>query len=295
MQHISQPIAKDIEMSEALAPHRIERLSPQLRRAAKFVADNPGEVATRSLRHIAQEAEIPAPTFSRLARAIGFDNYDALKDRCRNDVLSRHGDFPDVDLALKGAEVETFTLPEHVQASIAGIENLLRDIDPAELAEIARLLANAKRVVLIGEMRARAFVDYATYLSDMSIDGWSVIGRGTVSLAAETRDLSPEDAAIIVTMKPYSTRSVETAQFVASMGTPVIALTDSPLSPIASSAKHLLVASANSPQFFPSYVVITLLIETIIGMVVAEKGDDAQRRIAETARRSRDLNEYWRD
>ena len=93
-------------------------------------------------------------------------------------------------------------------------------------------------------MRARAFVDYATYLSDMSIDGWTVIGRGTVSLAAETRDLGPQDAAIIVTMKPYSRRSIETARFVADMGTPVIALTDSPLSPVAGAARHLLVASA---------------------------------------------------
>lgn len=282
-------------MSEALAPHRIERLSPQLRRAARFVVDNPGEVATRSLRHVAQEAELPAPTFSRLARAIGYDNYDALKDRCREDLLERHGDFPDAALALKGHEVETFTLPKHVRASVKGIETLLRDIDPVELAEIATRLANARRVVLIGEMRARAFVDYATYLSDMSIDGWAVIGRGTVSLAAETRDLGPDDAAIIVTMKPYSRRSVETARFVADMGTPVIALTDSQVSPVAGIAKHVLVASANSPQFFPSYVVTTLLIETLVGMVVAEKGDDAQRRIAETARRSRDLNEYWRD
>ena len=295
MQHLHKPGADNIKMSEALAPQRIEQLSPQLRRAARFVVDNPGEVATRSLRHIAQAADLPAPTFSRLARAIGFDSYDALKDRCREDVLSWHGDSPETALARKGVEVETFTLPEHVKASIAGIEALLRDVDPAELAEIARLLANARRVVLIGEMRARAFVDYATYLSDMSIDGWTVIGRGTVSLAAETRDLGPTDAAIIVTMKPYSMRSIETARFVAGTNTPVIALTDSQLSPVAGIAKHLLVASANSPQFFPSYVVITLLIETLIGMVVAEKGDDAQQRIAETARRSRDLNEYWRD
>ncbi|MFK7940910.1 MAG: MurR/RpiR family transcriptional regulator [Roseovarius sp.] len=295
MQQIPSPHPDAIEMSEALAPHRIERLSPQLRRAARFVVDNPGEVATRSLRHVAQEAELPAPTFSRLARAIGYDNYDALKDRCREDLLERHGDFPDAALALKGHEVETFTLPKHVRASVKGIETLLRDIDPVELAEIATRLANARRVVLIGEMRARAFVDYATYLSDMSIDGWAVIGRGTVSLAAETRDLGPDDAAIIVTMKPYSRRSVETARFVADMGTPVIALTDSQVSPVAGIAKHVLVASANSPQFFPSYVVTTLLIETLVGMVVAEKGDDAQRRIAETARRSRDLNEYWRD
>lgn len=293
MQHINPSKPGGIDMSEALAPHRIEQLSPQLRRAARFVVDNPGEIATRSLRHVAQKASLPAPTFSRLARAIGYESYDALKDQCRDDLLSRHGDLSDA--AQQDPQVETFTLPKHVAASVKGIETLLRDVDPAELAEIARVLANARRVVLIGEMRARAFVDYATYLSDMSVDGWTVIGRGTVSLAAETRDLGPQDAAIIVTMKPYSVRSIDTARFVAETGAPLIALTDSTLSPVAGAAKHLLVASADSPQFFPSYVVTTLLIETLVGMVVAEKGDGAQRRIADTARRSRELNEYWRD
>lgn len=276
-------------------PERLQGLSPQLRRAARFVVENPGDIATRSQRHVAEVANLPAPTFTRLARAIGYDSYDALKDQCRGDLLSRRVHMDDATLARHGEEIETFTLPKHVKASVEGIQNLLRDVDPVELAEIARLLAHARRVVLIGEMRARAFVDYATYLSDMSIDGWTVIGRGTVSLAAETRDLGPQDAAIIVTMKPYSVRSVETARFIAQSGTPVIALTDSTLSPVAGIAKHLLVASADSPQFFPSYVVTTLLIETLVGMVVAEKGDDAQRRIAETARRSRELNEYWRD
>lgn len=274
---------------------RLQGLSPQLRRAARFVVENPDDIAMRSQRHIADVAKLPAPTFTRLARAIGYESYDALKERCRDEVLSRGVSLDDASRGLDGVEVETFTLPKHVAASVKGIETLLRDIDPVDLNEIARLLANARRVVLIGEMRARAFVDYATYLSDMSLDAWTVIGRGTVSLAAETRDLGPQDAAIIVTMKPYSVRSIEIARIIAEAGTPLIALTDSTLSPAAGIAKHLLVASADSPQFFPSYVVTTLLIETLVGMVVAEKGDDAQRRIADTARRSRALNEYWRD
>lgn len=289
MNHVRPPSILDID------PERLQGLSPQLRRAARFVMEHVDEVAMRSQRRVAEVANLPAPTFTRLARAIGYESYDELKDRCREDVLSRRVGLDQTTSAHEGVQVETFTLPKHVKASVKGIENLLRDVDPVELAEIARLLATARRVVLIGEMRARAFVDYATYLSDMSIDGWTVIGRGTVSLAAETRDLGPQDAAIIVTMKPYSVRSVETARFIAQAGTPVVALTDSTLSPVAGIAKHLLVASADSPQFFPSYVVTTLLIETLVGMVVAEKGDDAQRRIAETARRSRELNEYWRD
>ena len=70
-QHIPRADFKALAVSEAFALGQIEKLSPQLRRAARFVLDNPGEVATRSLRHIAQTANIPAATYSRLASAVG--------------------------------------------------------------------------------------------------------------------------------------------------------------------------------------------------------------------------------
>lgn len=283
------------EMAEALAPQRIEALSPQLRRAARFIADNPEEIATRSLRHVAEIANLPPPTFSRLARAIGYDSYGALKEKCRSSLVRRRGDYPATIGAPGVDDGDASILAKHAASSMEGIAAFMRDIDEAEMEAAARLLAGARRVVLIGEMRGRAFMDYASYLSDMSMDGWGVIGHAAVSLAAETRDLGPEDAGLVLTQTPYATRTIETARLVASTGTPLIAITDSRLAPVASAARHVLVVSEQSPLFFPSYVVATLVIETLIGMVVREKGDEAQRRIVETARRCRDLNEYWRD
>ncbi len=283
------------EAFTALSPDRIEALSPQLRRAARFVVDNPGEVATRSLRHVAQEAQLPPPTFSRLARAVGYDNYDALRDLCREALLDRQGGFAEKAQALLDGDGETPFVSRHAAASIYAIEALMRDLDHAALEDAARILAGARRVVLIGGMSARAFVDYASYLADMSLEGWSVIGRGAVSLAAETRDLCSEDAALVLTMEPYAARSIELGHCVAETGASLIAVTDSRLSPVASVAARSLVVSAASPQFFPSHVAATVLIEALVGMVVKEKGAEAQRRIASTERRSHELREYWRD
>lgn len=281
-----------VDKLEAFTPDRVDGLSPQLRRAARFVVDNPGEIATRSLRHVAQAADLPPPTFTRLARAIGYESYGELRELCRAALLRRRGN----ETHTEEAKPATGSLYEQNAAlAIGGIETLLSQIDTTQMQEVARTLANARRVVLVAEMRARAFVDYATYLSDMAYDGWDVIGRGTLSLAAETRDLGPQDAALVLTTSPYARRSVETVQLVAETGASIVALTDSPLSPVAKYAKHLLVISFQSAHSIPSYVVASLVIETLFGMVVEEKGADAQQRIADTARRGRDLNEYWRE
>ena len=111
------------------------------------------------------------------------------------------------------------------QAFLSTIDNFVL-LDHAGNAHELYYQRDAKAVVLIGEMRGRAFMDYASYLSDMSMDGWGVIGHAAVSLAAETRDLGPEDAGLVLTQTPYATRTIETARLVASTGTPLIAITD---------------------------------------------------------------------
>lgn len=297
MQQRIRPLREKMQIDtlEALSPHRIEGLSPQLRRAARFVVDNPGEVATRSLRHIAQEANLPPPTFSRLARAVGYESYDALRDLCRANLLDRRAGIAAKAQALLDGDGETPFVTRHAAASIHGIEALLRDLDHTALEDAARILAGARSVALIGAMSARAFVDYASYLADMSLDGWHVVGRGGVSLAAETRDLGPEDAALVLTMQPYAASTIETAKVVAATGAKLIAISDSQVSPVASAATHSLVVSPDSPQFFPSHVAATVLIEALVGMVVKEKGAEAQQRISSTERRSHELREYWRD
>ena len=60
----------DRSMQDQLS-RKLGDLSPQLKRAAQFMLDNPDEVATQSLRHLARQADLPPPTFSRLARAVG--------------------------------------------------------------------------------------------------------------------------------------------------------------------------------------------------------------------------------
>ena len=47
---------------------QIDTLSPKLQIAGRFVLEHPEEVATRSLRHVARQVGMSAPTFSRHAR-----------------------------------------------------------------------------------------------------------------------------------------------------------------------------------------------------------------------------------
>jgi len=281
----------------ALAPDQLKGLSPQLRRAAQFIIDHTDDVATRSLRHIAQEAGLPPPTFSRLARAIGYESYDALREICRTAISRRRSLLADKALELvDGArDRDAPFLVTHAAAAMRNTQMLLENIDFDEFEAMALRLASARRVVLIGELSARPFVDYASYVAAMSLPNWTVIGRGGGNLSAELVDLGSEDVAVVFSIEPYALRSVETTRAVAARSVYVVSITDSPLSPVAALAASVFIVSAESPQFFPSHVGATVLIEALIGMVVRERGAKSQRRIAQVERQSHELSEYWQE
>lgn len=282
---------------EDLTPERLKSLSPQLRRAARFIVERPGDVATRSQRHIARAADLPAPTFTRLAQAIGLHSYDQLRDLCREDVLPKKTTLADRAQAVVSspAREDLPLVEQHAAAMMQNLEAVVDRIDHVSLSDAARLLARARRVVVIGEMSARGLVDYAAYVANMSVTGWNVLGRMGETLGFELANLGPEDACVVVSMSPYSARAVDMAQHVADCGVPVIALTDNALSPLSAMANHRFYVGTNSPQFFPSHALSMLVFETLLDMVIRERGAEAQEHIAAVERQNHKLNEYWRD
>src|SRR5512146_3374183 len=58
---------------------QIDALTPELQRAARWVADHPSETGLLSMRQQARGAGVSAPTMVRLARALGFADYASLR------------------------------------------------------------------------------------------------------------------------------------------------------------------------------------------------------------------------
>ncbi len=282
-----------------LSSERLQALSPQLRRAARFIVEHSGDVATRSQRHVSAVSQLPAPTFTRLARAVGLQSYDQLRDLCREDVLRNKTILADRAKSLiaevnENAE-EPSLIARHAASAIHNLQRVVEQTDPDRLTNAAQLLADARRVVLIGEMSARGLMDYVSYMANMSLTEWKVLDRASESLSSELAFLGSKDACIVTAVSPYSTRSLKIVRHIVEAGIPVVAITDNALSPLVSLADHSFFVVTESPQFFPSHVALTVVLEVLIDMVIRERGIEAQKHIAAVERQNHKLNEYWQE
>ena len=101
-------------------------LSGALQAAADYVAENRFEVATRSLRSIASDCGLSPTSFSRMARAIGYQDYEQLRDRAREELADQSIHFSN-KAQQPHSDTKQPLLPRQVKACVHNIEALVSD------------------------------------------------------------------------------------------------------------------------------------------------------------------------
>ena len=271
-------------------------LSSKLRIAADYAANNPIDVATRSLRSVAEASGVSPATFSRLAKALGYDDYEQLREAGRKAMGQRIVSFSERAQTFRqssqGQDAETL-LHRQAAACRGNIEYLDQSISHAKLEMAVDALHSAKTVLLVGSMGSAGLVEYFGYQAQWFISNWQVAGRYGTSLAADLSRLKSGDAVFALTKSPYAARTIAALSEARALGLNTIAVTDTPTSPALPFADHGFVVPTESPNFFSSYAATMVLLETMMSMLLTRAGSGAEERIRRTEDQVARLGETW--
>lgn len=284
------------ETLEARIAQSYKSLSPRLQKAADFVVANPMDVGTQSLRHVARASGFAPATFTRLAQAIGFEGYADLKALAQTALLR-----PDLSFSEKAAQLVADSQPnaeEHMfhRQSVACIRNIqaaMQMIDPSRLNAVARRLHKSRRVLLYGAFGSAGVTEYLAYMADYFSPNWTLAEDRGAPLGPSLSRLGPRDVLFLVTMPPCARKSVLAAKEAAQRGAYIVVVTNTHSSPALPYASEGFVVPSESPQFFTSYAATLVLLESLIGLLVAREGKEALSLIAKSEAEHRALQDYW--
>lgn len=272
-------------------------MSPQLRKAAAFVLDQPETVALSSVRELADLAGVKPNTMVRMAQAVDFEGFDDFREPFRTTLLSRDT-FGDRASWLQG--VAASGKLGSVYADIAGtalenVEKMFAGIDAEQLKGVADLIVGARRTYVIGVGANYSLAQYFVYLVSMALDTVEALPRqGNVPLDSVVR-AAEGDVVVAMTFAPYRAEVVEATEVARAQGARVIAITDSHGSPIAIGADPVFLTPSAGPQFFPSTLAAAALLETLASFIVADAPKDVVRAIDRMHRRRHEFGVYWKD
>lgn len=273
-----------------------DAMSGQLQLAARYILEHPREVALLSMREQARQADVQAATMTRLAKHLGFSGYE--------DVRQLHAD------AMRG-EATGFAGKVGAQAEnqkLKGDHSLAADMvgvigaQVAELAlpavldrlvEAAQLIESARRIYCLGLRSSHSAAWHLHYILSLAGKQSTMLdavgGIGIDPLGSATAD----DVLIAVSVLPYTRQTVEITEYAQVCGVRVVAITDSPVAPLAKSAAVAVTVPTESPSFLhtmsPAFVVAEIL-----GAVVAGRGGEGAREaLARVDRQSAALNTHY--
>lgn len=280
---------------ETRLSERYGELSGTLRQAADYLAENPVDTATRTLRGVSRDSGISPAAFSRLARALEYDGFEELREEMR-DKINRHvNNFADRAARLQEdhASGEADFVEAHFAACQANLQEFVNRIDRSMLNRAVAQLSDARRVMLLGALGSTGVVEYLSYMANYCAENWAMAGRMGASVGGVLAGADSRDALLIVTKPPFSDRAIRAAKLAQQQGVYVVLITDTLSCPALKYASAHFVVPTDSPHFYSSYVVTMFLVETLIGVMVSQSGPDRRARIAEVEGANRVLAEVW--
>ncbi len=272
-----------------------DQLPPQLKEAARWVIDNPADVALLTTREQARRAGVTAATMTRLAQRFGLKGYDDIRKRYAaavrkrpesfhgraRELLERHGNEGDAALAH-----DIFSsMTQHLQALSS----------PAAIRQItaaAEMIAEADHVFCFGQRSTFAVAFIFHYVRSLFgsksvlVDGPGATGRDVL------RSIGPSDVMLAIAVDPYNRETVETARYVKTRGARVVAVTDSDVSPLAAIADRAILIRTESPSFFHSMSSAFAVVECLAALVAARRGEETLSALSDSERQLAAFNTY---
>lgn len=275
--------------------HAYDDLTPQLQVAARHLLDNPNDIAVSSMRQVADDADVKPNTLVRLARAVGFDGYDALRRPFQDEVTRTGSSFESKarwlrSLAERGRHGAL--LSKMAAASMANVEQVFAGTDATALRAVADTILAARRTAVLGVGTAQPLAQNFCYVGGMVAPNLVAIPTNGGLPIDDVARLAPGDVLVSMTFAPYRGEIVEATRMAAERGATIVAVTDSRSSPIARVADHAFVVPTETPQYFSSVIGAAALLETLLAFIAAETPADAASAITEFHDRRRAAGVY---
>ena len=257
-----------------LIRERFPDMSPQFQIGARFLIDFPGEVPVQSMRSIAAGAGVQPATLVRLAKALGYEGWDELRQvfvRGLQQLPRRYAEqAEEVVRRRSGRDV----LSRHVSTHIANLQ-LLEELNTENLADAVRILQRARHVHVAGFRASYAAAYTLHYLYRLFRNSVTLLHGDAGLLEMELRALEPADVVVVVGFAPYSQEGLRVAQAAQERGCRTIAICDSKVAPVARHAEVVLRFPTETAGFFPSTTGAMVVVEALASQLLAKAGRQA--------------------
>ncbi len=224
-------------------------------------------------------AAVSPPTVTRFIGKLGFGGYPEFQDVLRREVQARLSS-PLARYEPAGAGTRPHSILDPAfQAFRQGLDATLELVSHQEFEEVAGLLADRRRVLVLGGRVSAPLARYLAAQLHLLRPGASLLDTERSTPLQHLVDAGRRDVLVAFDYRRYQRDTIQAARVAAGRGAAVVLFTDPWLSPASASARCVLVTSVSTVAPFDSLVGAMALVEALVAAVLARAGEQAQVRM----------------
>ncbi len=271
-----------------LLNNKAERLTPSQKKLLNYILANDEEAIFLTIQELSQRVKVSVATVVRLAKALGYTGFPEFQQELR--VLFREK-LTTVSRLQKAARRETGAenvLVKIFQQDIENITETMKQVSVDDFRNFVEALNIAKRIVIIGLRSAHSLaVLMGVALEFLQRDVW-IVTPGIGDMWDRLLGLRKDDVVVGICFPRYTKETVEVLRFAHEKGIQTLAITDSPISPLARYAECILPARCKMDSFIESFTAALSLINAIVTAAGVYRKDATMNSL-------KTLEAFWQD
>jgi DNA-binding MurR/RpiR family transcriptional regulator len=283
------------EEAERLITERYQSLPPKLKVAARYVLDSPKEVAIQSMRTVAGHAKLQPAAMLRLARELGFDNYESFRALYVNWLSASDTTYVARAASLRGRRAGRGAgklLSDIYDIEVGSLDRTLGATNAAAFEDSTKLLLASRRIYILGLRSLFPAAYYLDYTCRLFTDKSVLMSGVGGTVADELRRATNKDAIVAFSFEQYAQLTVDAVRYAAERRVKIVAITDSVVSPIAEQASALLLAPNAGASLFPSILPAMVIAHALASLMTAAGGAATLREIGQSEAQLKRLRAY---
>src|SRR5690349_1477998 len=253
MRNVKTP--EDYEELIRVIHDRHDDMSKSYQKISVYLTQNPNDVAVLSVNAIAERCGVHASSFVRYGQFLGYEGFKELQGLFQKRLSTTAPGFEarkralEEELGGRTDRSELGFLRDLVVRDLASLQELLSQTPAEDMARAVDLLEHSDTIYLIGQLRSAPVVDLLRYVLTMLGKRCILLDPSGGLATYMARTATPKDVLVAVSFRFYATEVVNVVEQMAAKGIPIVAISDSTLSPLAKSATVLFAVPEHEYTF----------------------------------------------
>ncbi len=264
----------------------MDTFSKGQKRVARFILDNYDRAAFMTAARLGETASVSESTVVRFAAQLGYEGYPEMQKALQELIRGRLTSIQRIQASrdqMAGPDI----VGRVMQRDMNSIHNVIERLDRDEFDRVVNKLLTARHIYILGVRSSSFLAGYFNFYLHLIFENVTLVQSSAAGeIYEQLVHIGEGDVLVSISFPRYSKMAIHAVEFAKKRGAEVVAITDSPVSPMYRMASASLLVAGDMISFVDSMAAPLSLLNALILAIGQQRREELSATLA-------DMEQVW--